>query len=74
VLKAIDRISLVGLEIRQKPDEQIGQFSDVLFVYPDENREIRIGSLIHPPEVHLADVTRHTFSFVPSTTDLWEGS
>ena len=33
---------------------------DVLLVHPGEHREICIGSLVHPPEVHLADVTRHT--------------
>jgi hypothetical protein len=60
VLEAVDRIGLVRLEIRQQPDEQIGQFPDVLLVHAGEHHEIRIGPLVHPPEVHLANVTRHT--------------
>jgi hypothetical protein len=36
------------------------RFPDVLLVHPGEHREIRIGPLVHPPEVHFADVTRNT--------------
>jgi hypothetical protein len=62
VLEAVHRIGLVRFEIRQDPKEQIGQLPDVLFVHPGEHRKILIGSLVHPPEVHLADVIRHTVS------------
>ena len=60
VLEAVDRIRRVRLEIRHEPDEQIGQFPNVLLVHPGEHREIRIGPLVHPPEVHLANIIRHT--------------
>jgi hypothetical protein len=59
VLEAVYRISLVRLEVCQDPEKQIGQLADVLLVHPSEHRKIRIGPLVHPPEVHFADVLRH---------------
>jgi hypothetical protein len=67
VLEPVHRIGLVRLEIRQDPEEQIGQLPDILLVHPGEQRKIRIGFPVHSPEVHLADVIRHT---VPSFTHL----